>query len=279
MRGNEPTPEYRSAPESVSIKTVFHTCLPRSVSRRLFYLCSFLPLIVFAPIGLGAQEGQEEGQEERIDSPYRWIPRGLRVGWQAGYHLADRGDLEFGQGSALAMGARFRVRVSSPLSLELGAVYAPANRWVVDPRLETGPAVVDTVSSGWLRLDVGVQLGLTGSRTWNGFHPYALFGGGFVIGLNEEISDTFGAQELEPFQYKIGTAPELFTGLGVEVFPGGGKIGIGFEARDYLVRVKTPDAFFFPDILDTIEAAGAEAPTDTQWGHNLEFAVVLWYYF
>jgi hypothetical protein len=234
---------------------------------------------VLAPIGLEAQEAQEEGQEERIDSSYRWIPRGLRVGWLAGFHVGDRGDLGFGQGSALATGARFRVRISSPLSLELGAVYAPADRWVVDPRLEAGPAVVDTVSSAWLRLDAGIQLGLTGSRTWNGFHPYALFGGGFVIGMNEEISETFGEQELEPFQYKIGTAPELFTGLGVEVFPGGGKIGIGFEARDYLIRVKTPDAFFFSDILDTIEAAGAEAPTDTQWGHNFEFAVVLWYYF
>lgn len=263
----------------MSIKTFLLTCLRPPVSRRLFRLWSLLPLIVFAPIGLEAQEAQEEGQEERINSPYRWIPRGLRVGLYAGYHLADRGDLEFGQGSAVTTGARFRVRVSSPLSLELGAVYAPASRWVVDPRLETGPAIVDTVSSSWLRLDAGVQLALTGSRTWNGFHPYALFGGGFVIGLNEEISETFGAQELEPFQYNIGTAPELFTGLGVEIFPGGGKIGIGFEARDYLIRVKTPDAFFFSDILDTIEAAGAEAPTDTQWGHNLEFAVVLWYYF
>jgi hypothetical protein len=279
MRGNEPTPEYRSVPESVSNQTAFPTRHSGPVCRRLFHLCPLLAMALLAPLALDAQEAEEEPQEERIDSPYRWIPRGLRVGWQAGYHLGDRGDLEFGQGSALATGARFRVRVSTPLSLELGAVYAAARRWVVDPQLETGPGVVDTVSAGWLRLDAGVQLGLTGARTWNGFHPYALFGGGFVIGVNEEISETFGEQELEPFQYKIGTAPELYTGLGVEVFPGGGKIGIGFEARDYLIRVKTPDAFFLPDILDTIEEAGAEAPTDTQWGHNLEFAVVLWYYF
>lgn len=231
------------------------------------------------PVGLDAQEGQEGRQEERIDSPYRWIPGGLRVGWGGAFHLADRADLEFAQGPTLATGARFRVRVSSPLSLELGATYALTNRWVVDPRLATGPAVVDTVSAGWLRLDGGVQLGLTGARTWNGFHPYALFGGGFVIGVNEEISETFAEQELEPFQYRIGTAPEIYAGLGVEVFPGGGKIGIGFEARDYLIRVKTPNAFFFSDILDTIEEVGGEAPTDTQWGHNLEFGVVLWYYF
>ena len=279
MRGNEPTPEYRSASESVSNKTAFPTRRRRPLRRRLLGLSPLLLSACFMPVGLDAQEGQEERQEERIDSPYRWIPRGLRVGWSGAYHLADRADLEFAQGSTLATGGRFRVRVSSPLNLELGAIYAPATRWVVDPRLETGPAVVDTVSAGWLRLDAGVQLGLTGARTWNGFHPYGLFGGGFVIGVNEEISETFAEQGLEPFQYKIGTAPHLYAGLGVEVFPGGGKIGIGFEARDYLIRVKTPDAFFFSDILDTIEEVGGEAPTDTQWGNNLEFGIVLWYYF
>jgi hypothetical protein len=157
-------------------------------------------------------------QEERIDSPYRWIPRGLRVGLQGAYLSADRGNLEFAQGPTMVTGARFRVRVSSPLSLELGASYATPNRWVVDPRLETGPAVVDTVSSNWLSIEAGVQLGLTGARTWHGFDPYAVFGGGFLIGINEQLSDTFAEQALEPFRYKIGTAPEL-SGLRVQGSP------------------------------------------------------------
>jgi hypothetical protein len=255
----------------VSNQTKYPATCARRDRGRLFAFCLLLALTLVTPGRLGAQE-------ERIDSPYRWIPRGLRVGLQGAYLSADRGNLEFAQGPTMVTGARFRVRVSSPLSLELGASYATPNRWVVDPRLETGPAVVDTVSSNWLSIEAGVQLGLTGARTWHGFHPYAVFGGGFLIGINEQLSDTFAEQALEPFRYKIGTAPELYGGLGFEIFPSG-KIGLAFEFRDHLTRIKTPDGFFQPDILQTIADLGLEAPTDTQWLHNLEFSATLWYYF
>ncbi len=255
----------------MSNTTVFPAPRARPDPRRGFFFGLLLALVLVTPGNLSAQE-------ERIDSPYRWIPRGLRVGVQGGYLSASRGNLDFAQGPAVVTAARFRVRVSSPLNLELGASYAPADRWVVDPRLETGPAVVDTVSASWLGIEAGIQLALTGSRTWNGFHPYALFGGGFLIGINEQVSETLAEQALEPFRYRIGTAPKLYGGLGVEIFPSG-KVGLSLEFRDHLTRVKTPDGFFQIDILETIDDLGLEAPTDTQWLHNLEFSATLWYYF
>ena len=257
--------------ESVSNETEYPAPCTRRDRGRLFSLGLLLAFALATPGGLGAQE-------ERIDSPYRWIPGGLRVGVQGGYLSASRGNLDFAQGPAVVTAARFRVRVSSPLSLELGASYAPADRWVVDPRLETGPAVVDTVSASWLGIEAGVQLGLTGARTWHGFQPYALFGGGFLIGINEQVSETFAEQQLEPFRYKIGSAPELYGGLGVEIFPSG-KVGLSLEFRDHLTRIKTPDGFFQLDILQTIADLGLEAPTNTQWLHNFEFSATLWYYF
>ncbi len=99
-----------------------------------------------------------------------------------------------------------------------------------------------------------------------------------MIGINEQVSETFAEQSLEIFRYRIGTAPELYGGFGIEVFPSE-KIGLAFEFRDHLTRVKTPDGFFATDILETIRDLGLEAPTDTQWPHNLELSVTLWYYF
>jgi len=234
-------------------------------------------LIALAVLLGGASAGlaQEEG---RIDSPYRWRERGFRIGLFGGYHRADRGSLDFGQGPAPIGGARLRLRVSSPLSFETGVSYAPAERWVVDPREEGGPVIVDTVSAGWLRADIGGQLSLPGARTWNGVQPYAVFGGGFVFGVDEGASEVFADPALEPFRYDISVAPQIHVGAGIELFPSD-RIGIGLEFRDYLIRLSAPDGFLGAEVLQNLEDAGAPAPDGSAWQHNLEFGVVLWYYF
>lgn len=218
------------------------------------------------------------GQQERIDSPFRWREKGFRLGFFGGYHAANRGALEFGQGPATAAGTKLRLRVSSPLSLELGATYVPAERWTQDLLADGGPAVVDTVAAGWLRTDLTAQISLTGARTWHGIQPYGLFGTGFVFGVDEGASPALADPALEVFRYDISTAPQLHLGLGFEVFPTS-KIGIGFEARDYLIRLTAPDGFLLQEVLDAIEAVGGPAPQKTSWGHNLEFGILLWYYF
>jgi len=233
----------------------------------------FWPLLLVAVVFPAGSAGQES-----IDSPYRWREKGFRIGLFGGYHAANRGTLDFGQGPAPIGGARLRLRASSPLSFEVGAGYAPAERWVVDPGLETGPAVVDTLAAGWLRTEIGAQLALAGSRTWNGIQPYATFGAGFVFGVNEGASEVFSDPVLEPFRYDISTAPLLHLGLGFEIFPSE-KIGIGFEVRDYLIRLSAPDAFVLPAILDLLESNGAPSPPAKAWQHNFEFGMSIWYYF
>lgn len=234
-------------------------------------------LIALGVLLSGATAGlaQEPG---RIDSPYRWRERGFRIGLFGGYQKADRGTLDFGQGPTVVGGARLRLRVSSPLSFETGVTYGPAERWVVDPREEGGPVVVDTVSAGWLRADIGAQLSLPGARTWNGIQPYALFGGGFVFGVNEGASEVFSDPALEPFRYDISVAPQIHVGAGIELFPSE-RVGIGLEFRDYLIRLSAPQGFLGADILQILDEAGAPAPESSVWQHNLEFGVVLWYYF
>lgn len=243
-----------------------------------FRLPRAAPIALAVLLGATSAGVAQEQAEGRIDSPYRWRERGFRIGLFGGHHEADRGALDFGQGTAPVGGARLRLRVSSPLSFETGVSYAPAERWVVDPREEGGPVIVDTVSAGWLRADVGGQLSLPGARTWNGIQPYAVFGGGFVFGVDEGASEVFSDPALEPFRYDISVAPQIHVGAGIELFPGD-RIGIGLEFRDYLIRLSAPDGFLGADVLQNLEDAGAPAPDASAWQHNLEFGVVLWYYF
>lgn len=249
-------------------------------SRHLSVVCGRGAVLAGLCLLLVAAAGhaQEGGVDESIDSPYRWIPEGLRLGAMAGYLNTSRGNLRFGPGPTQMGGARFRVRVSSPLSLELGAGLGSSDRFVIDPRLETGPAAVDTVASTWLAAHLAVQLALTGARTWHGIQPYVLFGGGVVNGIDEERSEVFADTALADFRYEIGTAPAFQLGVGAELRPSQ-RLGIGFELRDLLFRLKAPDGYFRPEVLDAIEEAGATAPEDTQWTNNLELSVSLWYYF
>lgn len=235
------------------------------------------PTLLAVPTPL---QGQQEGGGESIDTPYRWIERGFRAGLHGGWVASDRGQTDLGPGPTAAFGGRVRVRVSSPLSLEANVGYGSSDRWVIDPRPESGTALapVDTVGLDWLLLQGAMQFAFTGARTWHGLQPYALVGVGLVVGVNEETSGVFEASDLELFRYELNSAPVVQAGLGFEWLLGGG-FGLGFEARDHLWRIKAPDGFFRSDVLDRIEELGLPAPRDSDWTHNIELSVTLWRYF
>lgn len=238
-----------------------------------------LVAVVTVLVGLGAA-GPVAAQEEdvEIDTPYRWIERSLRIGLVGGWMSADRGVSELGPGSTVAGGARIRARISSPISLEGSLQYGASDRFVVDPRLETGPAPVDTVSSGWVLAEAAMQFAFTGARTWHGIQPYAVVGAGLLFGVDEETSPVFDEAELADLRFDLGTTPVVQAGLGFEVKPAD-RWGIGFEFRDHLWRLETPEGFFDAEILDRIEELGLQAPRDTDWTHNLELSVGVWRYF
>lgn len=240
----------------------------------------FFPLLVI-PSSVRAQEPPPGGGEEQIESPYRWIEGSARVAPFLGYLRADRGQLDLGPGPTVMGGVRARARISSPLSLSAGLAYGDSERFVVDPRLEGGPAVVDTVPDRWVLAEAGIQLSLPGARSWHGLQPYVEIGAGFVFGVDEPKSPVLGAvgdSTVADFRFDLGGAPVAMIGAGVELDVSE-KIGIGLEARDHLWRLTAPDGFFRVEILNEIEEAGATAPTDRDWTHNLELSVGLWYYF
>lgn len=231
---------------------------------------SFLAMLAGAAPTLRAQEPS-------IDTPYRWIEKGMRFGVSPGYILTSRGSLDLGPGSTPIGAGRFRIRVSNPLSFEVDLTYGNSDRRIVNPFAAGGPAVVDTVNSSWLLAEAAIQFTFTGSRTWHGIQPYLLFGGGGVFGLGEEVSPLVEELELEPFVYEIGSAPDFLAAGGVE-WVISRKVGLSFEVRDHIWRLKAPEGFFLPEILEIIIESGAPAPNESEWTNNVEFSLSFWIY-
>jgi hypothetical protein len=216
-------------------------------------------------------------QEPSIDTPYRWIEKGMRFAVSPGYILTSRGSLGLGPGPTPTAAGRFRLRVSNPLSFEVDVTYGNSDRRIVNPFAIGGPAVIDTVNSPWLLAEAAIQFTFTGSRTWHGIQPYLLFGGGGIFGLGEEVSPLVEELELEPFVYEIGSAPSFLAAGGLEWLISR-KVGLSFEVRDHIWRLKAPEGFFLPEILEIILESGAPAPNESEWTNNVEFSLGFWFY-
>ncbi len=240
-------------------------------------LARLLAALTLALIGVAVGPESAAAQEESINTPYRWRDSGTRLGLVGGYIFTNRGDPPLGPGSSPFLGARFRARLSSPLSLEIGVGYGNSNEWVIDPRLEGGPAVVDTVDADWLIIQGSLQLSLTGARSYRRVQPYIVLGGGILQELSTGTSDVL-ASVREPFEFQIGTAPMVHGGVGAEVHVSS-RFGLAFEFRDDLWRLKTPPGWFRLDVLQNLLDSGSPAAAESQWTHNFELTASLYYYF
>ena len=230
-----------------------------------------LPLAGTGAEHLAAQEAPS------IDTPYRWIEKGLRFGVSPGYILTSRGSLGLGPGPTPTVAGRFRYRLSNPLSIGVSVTYGNSDRRVVNPFAAGGPAVIDTVNSNWLLAEATIQFAFTGARTWHGIQPYLIFGGGGIFGLGEEVSPLIEELELEDFAFQIGTAPAFLAAGGVEWIVSR-KVGLSFEVRDHIWRLKAPEGFFSPEVLQLIAESGAPAPRESEWTNNVEFSLTFWFY-
>lgn len=237
--------------------------------------------LVLAAVVLGAPErasAQEQGGPPSIDTPYRWIDGSFRVAPYLTRLETSRGELGLGPASTQLFGGRARVRLTGPISLEGNLGFASSERAVIDPTLPAGPAAVDTVPFRWLVAEGLFHVALTGQRTWHSIQPYVLIGGGMVLGVDEPRSPVLADSADADVRFEMNAAPTAVAGLGAE-WRVSETIGVGFELRDHLWRLKTPQGFFRDQVLENIEEADAPAPEETQWTNNLEFGVGLWYYF
>lgn len=202
-------------------------------TRRLRTTGGVLFLSVLASWSLAAaQVGHDPGA-----SPYRDIP--LRPGpvLFVGYLTSDRGRAGAGLSDAVTFGARYEIPAGRALLFQFNTAYLSGDRFILDPRADstsparrTGPFTSDVAL-----IEIGLQLRLTGGKSWHGLSPYA----GTALGLMFDVNspgDTTGSG------YKFGTKLTIAGATGVRWFPSR-HVMINAEARAHLWRLKYPLSF------------------------------------
>jgi hypothetical protein len=184
------------------------------------------------PNRLTAQVGHDPGS-----SPYRDIP--LRPGPVVfvGYLTSDRGRVGAGVSNALTFGARYEIPAGRALLFQFNTAYLTGDRFIINPNADstsperrTGP-----VKSDIGLVEIGLQLRLTGGKSWHGLAPYA----GTALGL---MFDVNSPGDTTASGYKFGTKLTIAGATGVRWFPSR-HLMINAEARAHLWRLKYPLSF------------------------------------
>ncbi len=189
-------------------------------------------LTVYPPNRLHSQIGHDPAA-----SPYRDIRAGAGPVFLVGHLSGDRGRADAGPSNALTFGLRYELSLGRPTVLLLSATYARGDRFIIDPAAasssparRTGPADTDL-----LLTEVGLQLRLTGAKSWHGLAPYI----GPTLGLGFDLNspgDSTGSG------YHFGTKI-LLSGQGGIRWHAGRRVTAHLDARALFWRLKYPVSF------------------------------------
>lgn len=167
----------------------------------------FLAALALAS-ALGAASAQVGHDPER--SPFRDIRKGSAVALGLGYFGGGTGDLGVGSTNGPTATGRFELSLGGPVLVAFGASFARLERFVRDPNTDppprTGPFDSDIVM-----VDLGLQMRLTGQKSYHGFAPYV----GAAVGMAFEVSGP-----ADPGQYTFGTKFTFAPGAGIRVYTG-----------------------------------------------------------
>ncbi len=138
---------------------------------------------------LSAQVGHDPAS-----SPYHDILLHPGPVFFVGHLGADRGVAGAGTSNALTFGARYEIPAGRSLHFQFTGAYLHGDRFIIDPRADSSsPARRTGPSPSDLGLvEVGMQLRLSGGKTWRGFAPYV----GTRLGLMFDVNspgDTTGS--------------------------------------------------------------------------------------
>jgi hypothetical protein len=179
-----------------------------------------------------AQVGHDPGS-----SPYHDIPLHSGPVFFVGHLSADRGGAQAGTSNALTFGARFEIPAGRTLQFQFSGSYLDGDRFIIDPRTaatsparRTGPFKSDLALA-----DIGMQLRLTGGKSWRGLAPYVGTSLGLVFDVNSPGDTTRSG-------YRFGTKITLALTSGVRWYPGR-HVLVNADVRAQLWRLKYPVSF------------------------------------
>lgn len=225
-----------------------------------------LLLLVTCASPLAAQVGYPPNR-----SPYQDIVSNYGFSAYGGWIAGARGRAGVGPVDGPVGGVRYEMSIGGPTDMVFGAGFGQLNRYVVDPNADTLTRRSGPVDQRMITADVGLNVLLTGRKTWHRLAPYIGASLGMAFGLNV-AQDTSGYN----FNNKFMLGPQV----GIRWFPFD-NVSVRIEARDLFWQLKYPSSFYTdparapnqPPVLNTVNDPSSEWIQHPTFLFSLGFAL------
>ena len=199
---------------------------------------------------LAAQVGSEPDK-----SPYQDFTYKQDMSVFAGYFTGNKGSAGVGPQSGPVIGVRYGLHVGGPAELSVRLMRANSDRNVIDPT-KTGDArnlgmMADPIWIG----DVGINLALTGQKSFHHFVP--------LFGLGVGASKSNSAQDVGTYSFGTGFAIHFGGGL---KFVTHGPFEARLDVTDYFWQLSYPGAYLLAPTGGT--SVLPEGHAQNEWKQN-----------
>ncbi len=167
------------------------------------------------------------------NSPFEDVKLGQNLSIMGGWMAMKRDPADVAPKSSLAAAVRYDIAVGGPASLYVRYLAAPSERKLLVPTNPRATRVISTPGVTTHQLDGGLDLSLTGKKTWHRLIPSLVGGAGIV-------SD-FAAADTGSYQF--GTKFSFSYGLGLRYLPRKGPM-IRVDLTNFLWQYDFPDRYF-----------------------------------
>ena len=188
-------------------------------------------LLTAGPPGrLSAQVGHEPAH-----SPYHDVARGTVAVATFGYLGGSRGSVGVGISNGAIGGIRYEPQFGA-IGASLGVAYGRTTSFVVDTLKDSVSRTSGPYDNAVVIADAGLQLVLTGRKTWRGFAPY--IGGALGVAVAGKLArDSSG--------YEFGSKITLAPNAGVRWYPAR-RLSVRGDFRLLLWKLKYPVSYKVP---------------------------------
>ncbi|HEY3933218.1 MAG TPA: hypothetical protein VGL65_01235 [Gemmatimonadales bacterium] len=216
-----------------------------------------LALAVTAAAPLAAQVGFMPSQ-----SPYHAIQRGTFVEALGGRIFGTGGLLLLGPRDGDEEGVRFVLRGKNTLQFSFGGWTAGTVRSVIDADDSVATRNKGLFHQQLIAGEIGIQLNLSGGKTWHGVAPFAGVNFGFLHGQSGPATDTSG--------YSFGTKVYFGPAAGARLFISQ-RLYLRLEARGLFWNLQYPASYSLEPSKQpgTLTAPNAVNPTGVSSQYTL----------
>lgn len=165
------------------------------------------------------------------------------------------------------LGARYQLYLGGPAYVVGRFSAVQSERTVIDPRQPLATRDLGDRSGTLLFADAGLEIALTGHKSWRGLVP--VLNGGLGVGSDFRSSDVGG--------FKFGTPFALTYGAGIR-WTNGRRLQVRLDAGDFLFRLTYPERYY-REANDDVPAVLEPNVSRTRWTHNGAFTLGLSYLF